>query len=559
MAPGLLVGAVATVICFSFFCKYYHILVEEFLLSDLPLSQKARAPGFVLVHGQILNLLDSTIHRQASVDSSGLPPITFDDVLAGADVSTAALPLPSANDTRLMAENRLIMLLRDFISERPSDYEEARQTFAESFSKMMHAAALKTSLFDHNACFVLCDFMEEALGLFVRFHHSNTATSDYIDWYFWLDVCKKMLLSQNTMSEIRLMSFIFGAWGTITLNEKRKKVLCIEWLASESVFEQLFNHWCPMVRAYYMRLLCWRLCRYDGEASQLDTKIYATISDRLKDVWAHYLYLRQTAEKERKMPPSIAPCLPAPGRRILIIRNDNQASAASIFLGFDGMVSSGSHGPAAKRSSVLAGRGRMEQNESKARAEPDTPNKKKWSLLGKIIPFSSPEAANDSSPTRGDVSPKFSRDTELDNVRKETATARARLVSHAKSSSSDSDLASPPLSHRAFSFKFSLEWNQQQPQVTVKRVRPFSPPRLPAPAQSHLVSQVPGSADEILARKPEGIALVGATYAGRALAEWNSIINECNNFVERRRAEGVPNLKFIEVPTLGVEGFRKFG
>ena len=50
-----------------------------------------------------------------------------------------------------------------------------------------------------------------------------------------------------------------------------------------------------------------------------------------------------------------------------------------------------------------------------------------------------------------------------------------------------------------------------------------------------------------------------AKYAGRALAEWALVVGECNNFVERRRAEGVPGLKWVEVPSLGVEGFRRFG
>lgn len=50
-----------------------------------------------------------------------------------------------------------------------------------------------------------------------------------------------------------------------------------------------------------------------------------------------------------------------------------------------------------------------------------------------------------------------------------------------------------------------------------------------------------------------------AKYAGRALAEWAIIVGECNGFVERRRNEGVPGLKWVEVPTLGVEGFKRFG
>ncbi len=192
-------------------------------------------------------------------------------MLAGADASAAALPLPSNNSARLMAENRLIMLLRDFISERPSEYELARKTFAEAFGKVMQASALRTSMFDHNACFVLCDFMEEALGIFVRFHHAHEIESDFIDWPFWLNVCEKMLESENSMSEIRLFAFLYGSWNVITHDEHRREIVCLDWLLTEETFDKFFNHWCPMVRAYFMRLICWRLCRDDGEASALDT------------------------------------------------------------------------------------------------------------------------------------------------------------------------------------------------------------------------------------------------------------------------------------------------
>jgi len=273
MGHGSLGGVDGTVICFFVFCKHYHILVQDFLECDAPLSEKARSPGFVQVHAQILTALDATIHRQPPGDSvTGPSPLTFDDVLSGADASAAALPLPpSTNVTRPMAENRLIMLLRDFISDRPSDFQNARHTFAESFSAMLQASAKRTSLFDHNACFILCDFMEEALMIYMRFKCAHPEQQDYIDWTFWLDVCRKILQSQNSMSEIRLFSLIYSSWNLITLDQERKKVLCLDWLLSESVFQEYFLHWCPMVRAYYMRFLCWRVCRFDGEAGQLDT------------------------------------------------------------------------------------------------------------------------------------------------------------------------------------------------------------------------------------------------------------------------------------------------
>jgi hypothetical protein len=94
--------------------------------------------------------------------------------------------------------------------------------------------------------------------------------------------------------------------------------------------------------------------------------------------------------------------------------------------------------------------------------------------------------------------------------------------------------------------------------------RRLCPPRLPAPAQSWINATSSGLGKEIGARDPKlgyggAERLKRAKYAGRALAEWGLVVGECNNFVERRRAEGVPGLKWVEVPTLGVEGFRRFG
>ncbi|KUJ07557.1 DUF1765-domain-containing protein [Mollisia scopiformis] len=554
---------------FFVFAKHYHVLAEEFMPAELPIREKARAPGFILVQAQILTALDGTIHRQPAAEP---PPITFDDVLAGADASAAALPMPSSNSARPMAENRLIMLLRDFISERPSDYENARLTFAETFGKMMQAAAKRTSLFDHNACFVLCDFMEEALTIFVRFHHAHALEDDFIDWYFWMDVCRKMLESENSMSEIRLFSFLFGAWNVITNDPKRKEVLCLEWLLTEDTFDKFFNHWCPMVRAYYMRLLVWRLCRDDGEGSDLDTKIYCAVSTRVKSVWANYLFLKQHAEKARILPPSTAPCYPAPGRRLLIIRNDNQSPAANLFLGFDGIVNASgtTQASAYKRHSSLSGLAKLNTAETSSPKPtsdlPTTaPNKKRWTFMGKMLPSAMTPTQETASPTE---QPRVSSPTKtLEDARRETAISRSRPTLHSKSSSTDSETPPAISSHRAYCFKFSLEWARDfektppQPQSQPARAgaeRRICPPRLPSAAQAMLGAKVPGTSKEISAKDP-GARGRTAKYAGRALAEWALVVGECNNFVERRRSEGVPGLKWVEVPTLGVEGFRRFG
>jgi hypothetical protein len=219
------------------------------------------------------------------------------------------------------------------------------------------------------------------------------------------------------------------------------------------------------------------------------------------------------------------------------------------------------------------------------------PNKKRWTFMGKILPTSlsspGPEPAA-SSPINGRGSP--TKTQTLEEARRETAIARSRPLLHSKNSSSDSETPPATASHRAFSFKFGLEWSQhfekpqqeQSPNSNVRggagfnigAERRLSPPRLPAPAQAWLGARVPGISKEILAKDPsavdeadiidgvvpkKGEKAARAKYAGRALAEWALVVAECNNFVERRRSGGVLSLRWVEVPTLGVEGFRRFG
>jgi hypothetical protein len=180
----------------------------------------------------------------------------------------AALPLGAANCQRSMAENRLVTLVRDFLSETSRESSQSRRLFAETFHGMMKAAAQKTSLFDHNACFVLCDFVEEVITILLRY--SQSIQADIFDWSFWLQVCKLMMRSENSLTEVRVFTFIFGMWDVWTSEKQRKKELCADFLLSEDVFYHYFSHWSPMVRAYFHRLLCWRVARCPDDLSSVD-------------------------------------------------------------------------------------------------------------------------------------------------------------------------------------------------------------------------------------------------------------------------------------------------
>ncbi|KAK7430836.1 hypothetical protein QQZ08_002625 [Neonectria magnoliae] len=611
---------------FFIFCKYFHILCEQFMPPGLPLIEKARCPAFALIHAQLLFVMDSTIHRPNTVDAGYGP--TFDSI-QGADTALT-LPLPPGNVMKGMSENRLIMLLKDFLSDESSEIAGARHTFAEAFASLMKASTRKTSQFNHTACFTLCDFLEEVLVLYSEFEDPDSSTR-YIDWTFWFDVCKKIMSSFNTMSEVRMIALIFSIWDAIAKDPQRKLALCHDWILSEETFNEFFNHWCPMVRAYYQRLICWRMCRDNGKHDEVDGKIFTLVARRLRTTWAHYLYLKHTAEQEERPPPSTAPVLPAPGKRFMIIRQEVNTPQPGLFIGFDASGKSSNN-------DVVSSTGMSDGAPSK------NDSKKRWSLLGKVLSLGG--------------SNNTDWDDELQAARRDTAEGRSSFtLPPAKTSSfsgpkgariSDDDL--PIYEEPKFVFKFILAW---QNQAAPFRDRFLTRPRLPAPAQSRLSSpprsnspqahpdsstppkrkfsgspqlgglitgarnasplsspvderprrlslglssanefsdlsltgmsdgnvtttgrkdsSTPKPAEETRHNtdrfddgitepiKPTGLYTKNVVYAGRALAEWTQVVFECNNFVDRRRDEGVFHISDMEIPILGVEGFRKVG
>jgi hypothetical protein len=162
------------------------------------------------------------------------------------------------------------MLLRDFLSERNSSIASARRLFAVSFQCLLKATARKVPIFDNSACYTLCDFLEEAFVILVRYGQLEDGQHPALDWPFWLSVCKQMTASHNTATEIRLFAFLYTTWPTLVSDPGRKQSLCLDFLLEPEFFESRFNHWCPMVRAYFMRLLCWRVARFDDVESDIE-------------------------------------------------------------------------------------------------------------------------------------------------------------------------------------------------------------------------------------------------------------------------------------------------
>lgn len=557
---------------FYVFVKHYHILIADFLPAGTTRKERMCIPGMLMVHGQILTNLDSTIHRDAkpagkdTIPGSASP--TFDDVFSGPDAVASTIPALPANATRIMAENRLIMLIRDFISERASDFSVARQLFAESFSDLLQSATRGTSVYDHSACYTLLDFLEESLVILARFEHVVNSETPLINSKFWASVCKKMASSENTLTEIRLYAFLYTIWNTLISCPNRKADLCTDFLLDHDIFESRFNHWCPMVRAYYMRLLCWRVGRFDGEPAHCDLKVLGMMHDHLSLTWSHYLWLREDAVQRHVVLPATNPCNPAPSRRLLIIRTDTPTNVGGgSFISFDGFVppNPSSQMSAAKRFSENDAMMELESRPNSAHSmdENENPPKGIRSIIRNIMTSRN----RPRSPVRNGPDPQKSAADAINDAQHNALNRSPSQDRHRNTNATTLDspsgarsvsAASNTTAHRNFSFKFSLDFH---PNVKAPGQIRLFPPRLPKPAQEFLQSRCAkaNSAQHMQAIEPKDLSRERARYTGRALAEWMMVVGECQSFFERRKSEGVPENRFVETPTLGVEVFKRGG
>jgi hypothetical protein len=270
------------------------------------------------------------------------------------------------------------------------------------------------------------------------------------------------------------------------------------------------------------------------------------VSDRLRSVWSHYLWLREESELRQAVLPSTQACNPAPGRRFLIIRNDNPVVAnTGPFVSFDGVMQTPSRRLSAT-STIAEPEPRptsVHSEDSDFGVEEDT-SRGRWSLLRSFIGGSKQLSKT-----------KNQGPTGTENTKAASPAPKPSTETASTTKPTGGDTQRPP-AHRSFSFRFSLEWVDKR-FGTYQQMR-LSPPRLPLPAQVFLqtkginISSVPST-------RPEGAAANSSRYAGRALAEWTFISHECQNFFDRRKNEGVPSNRYVETPTLAVEAFRRPG
>ena len=246
------------------------------------------------------------------------------------------------------------------------------------------------------------------------------------------------------------------------------------------------------------------------------------------------------------------------------MRNDTQIDPDTVFHSFDGVFSSLSNQSTAYREhSSLAQISQVDSAPSRADGD-QSPPKKRWGLFRNMLPFSSPLSDGFKSEDGADMSGLMSGTATLvsttangEDVGGSPAQRKAKLAGKDTSAAQNGPKQDTSQHHHR-AFKFSLEWVEKPGHAG--KDRRLSPPRLPMPAQMFLQPKASRTCNTPNQEEPATRSTSEySKYSGRALAEWALVVMECQNFFERRRAEGVPTDKLVETPTLGVETFRKVG
>lgn len=254
--------------------------------------------------------------------------------------------------------------------------------------------------------------------------------------------------------------------------------------------------------------------------------------------------MKEKAEKGLIALPSTTPSLPAPGRRLIILRNDAIVPPPGIFYAEDGLITL-SASPALNKPLPIPG-------QSSPNARPSTPvksssadggkpndsnssTKKKWSIL-RTLGFQT----NSPSPPGSPESPGLTQ--------KSTG-------GYGESAMDFPEVPASTSMQRKATFKFSLEWMAQQPFNS--RDKHLNPTRLPAMSQVYVDSLGEGALEAVDLSDCTDMTAGHWTYSGRALAEWVLVVIEYENFFERRKSEGKESDKDVETPSLGVESLRK--
>ncbi len=198
------------------------------------------------------------------------------------------------------------MTIREILHNDEICYASAK-LYSQQFERILQISAININVYNIELCSNFIDFVEEYfLSLILPNSLNNSRISkfnnknDNIDWQFWIEVIQRMFDTENSFLELKSLSFLYNIWDlipTFIIDQRRNQGLGLGvflndhndennnsnswyidedqslrfnisvWILSAPIWKKFFCHWQPLVRAYYLRLICWRIALIDPNSS----------------------------------------------------------------------------------------------------------------------------------------------------------------------------------------------------------------------------------------------------------------------------------------------------
>ncbi|KAG5363487.1 hypothetical protein CJU89_2661 [Yarrowia sp. B02] len=502
---------------------FYSFLKHYYCISGGVEADGELPPGWIHIHAFILGSLDAVVRPRKPPAPPSLTP---------------CIPKP-----RKIHKLKLLGALRELKKACHAEY--FAHVLAPAVEDILKSVSLKTVVFDVEQCTALADLAEEMLTVLESPLRS-------LDAPFWLNVVGIMLRSESHYTTLRALAFLHN---TFPHSDPKASGMYVDFILEADTLKKYFCHWHPLIRAAYMRVVCYRVL---PQAPQKMNHCLVSVYTRL------ITYMEYCRVKESPLPVTDA-C-----SRLRIVSKDFEASNVDMVVqnlqNLDFVD--------------IGVRGRGFEPERRM-MEPGTPPRAAPSSSGSMTPSGASPIAARTSPS---VTPRYFEDSPprvsafdveddlFEGVEKTTVKKwgflRKEVYSHDEVHESGAH-AAPAVSPNGISsqYKFVMEstsrsktppgsenFANDEPAVAYPRL-PFDLKEKTKDSQSTLGSTSTAttsntSVDDEAFRVPLDLDefkdlteyVKYWKYAGRSLNEWDGVVREYETFVTQFGHGGVPHM-----------------
>ena len=426
--------------------------------------------------------------------------------------------------------------------------------YAVLFERTLKAAVRRTSVWEGQACFALCDVIERLVPVIDDSLAKTQDSLTSLDWPFWTDVVKKLVLqSENSVTQVRAFGFLFNIWERCPSGD--------DWLLEQETWETFFCHWSTLVRCYFMNLVCWRVCMSAQSGAAVDPYVPPAI---LSDVRSSILVLKKRLEVAQRqntmlirysqtngLPiPILKASNPLPNRRLVVIAASPSTHEYGIT--FDSIVPASPSTPTAIETEIIeapkpVSRGSQTTVSSETSVVTIKEEKKGFRLsIFKGVFSKSPKSKKPDPPSPPPPAPSTITISPSEGLPVPTPLSRSDSTA---SRLPPLQSLSRPRQRKPEAFQFSMQLVQsrldsnkgvkERPTPSAKLIEKFTNPGpvlLPRYARDLIRSQT--TIEPVLEPSSDS----KWRYAGRALAEWDIIVKQCDAYVDLilGRRESIP-------------------